>query len=630
MPVDPQSETDRTQKIPADQPSVPPGGSAETPAGALPATLMPDSLGNAASGGENPATVLSESSHAAPVAAQVDDLTLISPPRSIPSTVGEGLTTPMRKATAPHGLDVEGYEIIGELGHGGMGVVYKARQSQANRIVALKMILSSRHAGGEARKRFHIEAEAVARLQHPNIVQLYEVGEHDGYPFFSLEYCEGGTLASHLKSEPISTERAARLVETLARAMHYAHERGVVHRDLKPANVLLGEAGIPKIADFGLAKRLDSDQDYTRTGEIMGTPDFMAPEQASGHTREIGPCTDIYALGAILYDMLTGRPPFQAPSVLEALELVRTQEPVPPSRLRLKLSRDLETICLKALQKEPRKRYASALDMAEDLKSFLADEPIKARPVSTIERGVRWCRRNRVVASLLLVLAVVFFSGMVFSVLVWRESASQYDELAIQGVSVQAATLEQLREQYTSEVVARASSRGVPVRHDYREEKGAIPLPATLVKQLGERINKNRRGADVRLYSDYPFPWRAGSGPADDFERNALAALRNNPDQPYYRFEEMDGIPVLRYAVADRMKPACVDCHNSHPSSPKKDWKVGDVRGVLEIIRPLDERVAQTRNRLRWLFVIPASIAVLFVAVAVFSYTQRLQRNRKT
>jgi serine/threonine protein kinase len=478
---------------------------------------------------------------------------------------------------------VPGYEIVGELGRGGMGVVYKARQSQVNRLVALKMILSRLHAGSEARKRFFIEAEAVARLQHPNIVQLYEVGEYDGHPFFSLEFCAGGTLARRLKDEPISAERAARLVETLARAIHYAHERGVVHRDLKPANVLLDGAGNPKIADFGLAKRLDDDQGHTRTGEIMGTPEYMAPEQAAGRIHEIGPGTDIYALGAILYDMLTGRPPFQAPSVLEALELIRSQEPVSPGRLRLKLSRDLETICLKALQKEPRKRYASALEMAEDLRSFLAGEQIKARPVGSIERAARWCRRNRVVALLLLTLSVVFLSVFVFSVQVWRLSASQYNELAIQGVSIQAATLEQLREQYTSDVASRVALHGVPVRHDFRQEDGAIPLPATLVKELGQRINKNRRGADVRLYSDYPFPWRAGSGPADEFERNALAELRNNPEQPYYRFAEMDGIPVLRYAVADRMAPACIHCHNTHPASPKTDWKVGDVRGALEI-----------------------------------------------
>jgi hypothetical protein len=180
-------------------------------------------------------------------------------------------------------------------------------------------------------------------------------------------------------------------------------------------------------------------------------------------------------------------------------------------------------------------------------------------------------------------------------------------------------------------VVSRAVTHGVPVTHDYREVKGAIPLPATLVKELGERINKDRRGADIRLYSDYPFPWRAGSGAADDFERDALAELRYNPDRPYYRFAEMDGIPVMRYAIADRMKPACVACHNSHSDSPKTDWKVGDVRGVLEIIRPLDERVAQTRTRLKWLFLIPTSIAAGFVAVAaVFYYTQRLQRHRKT
>jgi hypothetical protein len=357
----------------------------------------------------------------------------------------------------------------------------------------------------------------------------------------------------------------------------------------------------------------------------------MAPEQAAGRIKEIGPCTDIYALGTILYDMLTGRPPFQAPSVLEALELIRSKEPVPPSRLRFNLSRDLETICLKALQKEPHKRYASALDMAEDLRAYLAGEPIKARPVGNIERAMRWCQRNRVVALLLMVLTVIFFSGVVFSVLVWRQSAQQYDEMAIQGVSIQAATLEQLREQYTSEVVSRAAIHGVPVRHDYREEKGAIPLPATLVKELGQRINKNRPGADVRLYSDYPFPWRVGGGPADEFEREALAELRKNPDEPYYRFAEMDGRPVLRYAVADLMKPACVNCHNTHPSSPKRDWKVGDVRGVLELIRPLDEKVAQTRSRLRSLFLIPISIAVLAVGiVGVFYFTQRLQRNRQT
>ena len=613
MSGDPQPETDRTLELPADQSSAPP---AETPPGTVPPTVMSESLLNAG-----------------PIAVPVNDPTL-----AVPGTrIGGDLPAPI--PSAPRDLHIEGYEIIDELGRGGMGVVYKARQLQVNRLVALKMILTSRHAGSEARKRFRIEAEAVARLQHPNIVQLYEVGEHEGHPFFSLEFCEGGTLARHLKDEPISAERAAQMVETLARAIHYAHERGVVHRDLKPANVLLaGEPaalaagrGTPKIADFGLAKRLDDNQGHTQTGEIMGTPDYMAPEQAAGRTREIGPWTDIYALGAILYDMLTGRPPFQAPSVLEALELVRSQEPVPPSRLRLKLSRDLETICLKALQKEPRKRYASALEMAEDLRCFLAGEPIKARPVGSIERAVRWCRRNRVVALLLLVLSVVFLSGVVFSVLVWRQSAVQYDEMAIQGVSIQAATLEQLREQYTADVVARVAVHGVPVRHDFREENGAIPLPATLVKDLGERINKNRRGADVRLFSDYPFPWRVGSGPADDFEKDALAELRNNPEQPYYRFAEMDGIPVLRYAVADIMKPACVKCHNTHPSSPRTDWKVGDVRGVLEIIRPLDDRVAQTRTRLKWLFVIPISIAVLVVAVVVVFYcTQRLQRNRKT
>ena len=603
MSAEPQPDTDRTLDITLQPPSEP----LEKPVDAVSPTLASESLANAA-----------------PRANPVPEV----PQTRLGLSDDGGSELTAQPPLAYNGLSVPGYEIIGELGRGGMGVVYKARQTKANRLVALKMILASRHAGTQERMRFRIEAEAVARLQHPNIVQLHDVGELDGRPFFSLEFCEGGSLDKRMKQDHLSAERAAALIETLARAMHYAHSRGVVHRDLKPANILLDGEGTPKIADFGLAKRLDSEFGQTQTGEIMGTPDYMAPEQASGRIKEIGPGTDIYALGAILYDMLTGRPPFQAPSVLEALELVRSQEPVPPSRLRVKLARDLETICLKCLQKEPHKRYASALELAEDLKSYLNGEPIRARPVSIFERGLRWSRRNPIVAGLLVALTFFFLAGILFSVLVWRQSAQQYDEMAVQGAALQATTLENLREQYTADVVTRAKMHAVPVTHNYRKQDGAIPLPATLVKELGQRINKDRPGADVRLYSDYPFPWRKGTGSLDLFEQDALAELRKNPEEPYFRFGEIDGIPVLRYAVADRMRPACIECHNNHPDSPKKDWKEGDVRGVLEIIRPLDQQVAETRARLRWLFVIPISIAGLAVAAGlVFLYTRRLRRR---
>ncbi len=289
-----------------------------------------------------------------------------------------------------------GYEILRELGRGGMSVVYLARQTGLKRLVALKMLHAGADAGSRQRQRLRTEAESAARLQHPNIVQIHEVGEHDGQLYLALEYVEGGTLADRLAGAPHPARAAAELVETLARAMHHAHQQGIVHRDLKPANILLVSGGVvsggvvsgrvvsggvvsgvveaneagtaatthhspltthqPKISDFGLAKQLADDSSQTRTGEIVGTPSYMAPEQAEGKHREIGPPADIYALGAILYELLTGRPPHRGETTLDTLEQVRSQEPLPPSRLQPKLPRDLETICLKALAKTPARR----------------------------------------------------------------------------------------------------------------------------------------------------------------------------------------------------------------------------------------------------------------------------------
>jgi WD40 repeat protein len=333
-------------------------------------------------------------------------------------TEGEHETSPLGPSThdagAAKSMRVPGYEILAELGRGGMGVVYQARHVTLGRLVALKMLLAGSHAGEQDLARFRTEAAAVARLQHPNIVQIYEIGEAEGKPFFALEFLEGGSLSDQLDGTPLPPRQAAQLVKTLAKAMQAAHEQGIVHRDLKPGNVLLTADGTPKITDFGLAKRLDDTTGQTASGAILGTPSYMAPEQAGGKSKTIGPAADVYALGAILYELLTGRPPFKAAVALDTVLQVLSDEPVPPRRLEPKIPHDLETICLKCLAKEPPKRYATATDLADDLRSYLAGKPIQARPVSAPERAVKWIRQRPQVAALmgaLLVAALALLVG---------------------------------------------------------------------------------------------------------------------------------------------------------------------------------------------------------------------------
>jgi serine/threonine-protein kinase len=301
---------------------------------------------------------------------------------------------------------VPGYQILAEIACGGMGVVYQARQVALNRMVALKMIRAGAWAGPEERDRFRAEAEAVARLQHPNIVQIYEVGEHDGLPYFSLEYCAGGSLASRLGDAPLAAAEAAGLVATLARAVHAAHQAGIVHRDLKPANVLLNADGVPKITDFGLAKDLAGAGQHTPSGAILGTPSYMAPEQAGSQSKEIGAATDVYALGAILYELLTGRPPFREDTPLDTLVQVLEGEPTLPRRLNPGLPAELELICLKCLEKAPGQRYRSASALADDLERFLQGETVEARPRGPWQRLRYWARREPALASRLAALAL--------------------------------------------------------------------------------------------------------------------------------------------------------------------------------------------------------------------------------
>jgi tetratricopeptide (TPR) repeat protein len=305
---------------------------------------------------------------------------------------------------------LEAYELLGEIARGGMGVVYKARQPGLDRLVALKMIRAGEGAAADDLARFRTEAAAVAALQHPNIVQIYEVGEWQfgagspSVPFLSLEFVDGGSLQQRLAAGVLPPPGAAAVVEALAGAVHYAHKQGILHRDLKPANILLTQGGVPKITDFGLAKRLGEGGDVqTRTGAVVGTPAYMAPEQADGKSREVGETADVYSLGAILYEALTGRPPFQGESPLHTLELVRTQEPVPPRRLQPTIPPDLQTICLKCLRKEPARRYADAEALADDLRRFQSGEAIQARPVGLVEGMVKRCRRRPALAALVVV-----------------------------------------------------------------------------------------------------------------------------------------------------------------------------------------------------------------------------------
>jgi WD40 repeat protein len=347
-----------------------------------------------------------------------------------------------RPAAAPPA--VPGYDLLLELGRGGMGVVYRAQHLALKRIVALKMILAGAGADDEDLTRFRAEAEAVARLQHPNIVQIYEVGQHDGRPYCALEFVDGGSLAEKVGHTPQPARYAAAVVQALARAVHYAHQQGIVHRDLKPANVLLTQQGTPKVTDFGLAKRLDDDSGRTASGAILGTPSYMAPEQAAGRTKEIGPLADVYALGAILYELLTGRPPFQGATLFDTLEQVRHREPVPPRQLDPAAPRDLETICLKCLQKEPRKRYASAQELADDLRRFLGGEPIRARSVGRVERIGRWCRRYPLVAGLGTAFVLSLVLGIAATSWKWWEADANAREEARQRAS---ATEAQIRAQ---------------------------------------------------------------------------------------------------------------------------------------------------------------------------------------